>query len=127
MGSGALSKHSAKPRVGLIIGINSKRARVLPSIKRKPLSPTARRAGWVGCSIALDRILFEAWLNIEICKEIRNRVMVEEAWPQFIGRSEHVIWGEHPIVRALFSSYCHVVNSQKLFQIGNSRCYKFLK
>jgi type II restriction enzyme len=33
-------------------------------IKRKPLAPTARRAGWVGCNIALNRIPVEAriWL-----------------------------------------------------------------
>ena len=29
-------------------------------IKRKPLSPTARRAGWVGCNIALNRIPLDA-------------------------------------------------------------------
>ena len=29
-------------------------------IKRKPLAPTARRAGWVGCNIALNRIPIEA-------------------------------------------------------------------
>jgi len=33
-------------------------------IKRKPLSPTARRHGWVGCNFALNRIPQEAriWL-----------------------------------------------------------------
>jgi type II restriction enzyme len=29
-------------------------------IKRKPLAPTARRAGWVGCNIALNRVPVEA-------------------------------------------------------------------
>jgi len=29
-------------------------------IKRKPLSPTARRAGWVGCNFALNRIPMDA-------------------------------------------------------------------
>jgi type II restriction enzyme len=29
-------------------------------IKRKPLSPTARRAGWIGCNIALNRVPAEA-------------------------------------------------------------------
>jgi len=54
MGSGALGKYSAKPRFGLIMGINSRGARLLPIIKRKPLSPTARRAGWMGCSTPIN-------------------------------------------------------------------------
>lgn len=33
-------------------------------IKRKPLSPTARRAGWVGCNIALNRIPVEARIAV---------------------------------------------------------------
>lgn len=35
-------------------------------IKRKPLSPTARRAGWVGCNIALDRIPRDARIPVVI-------------------------------------------------------------
>jgi len=33
-------------------------------IKRKPLAPTARRAGWVGCNIALSRIPADARIAI---------------------------------------------------------------
>jgi len=33
-------------------------------IKRKPLSPKARRAGWVGCNIALTRIPTEARISL---------------------------------------------------------------
>jgi type II restriction enzyme len=33
-------------------------------IKRNPLSPTARRAGWVGCNIALSQIPLEARIFI---------------------------------------------------------------
>jgi len=33
-------------------------------IKRKPLAPTARRAGWVGCNIALNRVPAEARIAI---------------------------------------------------------------
>jgi type II restriction enzyme len=36
-------------------------------IKRKPLSPTARRAGWVGCNIALQQIPVDA--RIPVVKE----------------------------------------------------------
>jgi type II restriction enzyme len=35
-------------------------------IKRKPLSQTARRAGWVGCNFALNRIPAEARIPIVI-------------------------------------------------------------
>ena len=37
--------------------------------KRKPLAPSARRAGWVGCNILLDRIPVDA--RISIVKENR--------------------------------------------------------
>jgi hypothetical protein len=33
-------------------------------IKRKPLAPTARRAGWVGCNIALNRVPAEARIAV---------------------------------------------------------------
>jgi type II restriction enzyme len=35
-------------------------------IKRKPLSDTARRAGWVGCNISLDRIAPDARIPIVV-------------------------------------------------------------
>jgi hypothetical protein len=37
-------------------------------IKRKPLLPTARRAGWVGCNFALNRIPIEARIAIVITR-----------------------------------------------------------
>ena len=40
-------------------------------IKRKPLAATARRAGWVGCNIALNRVPADA--RIEIIKTGRRR------------------------------------------------------
>ena len=33
-------------------------------IKRKPLSATARRAGWIGCNFALDRIPVDARISV---------------------------------------------------------------
>jgi type II restriction enzyme len=39
-------------------------------IKRKPLSPTARRAGWVGCNIALNRIPVDARIAVVTEKEV---------------------------------------------------------
>jgi hypothetical protein len=37
-------------------------------IKRKPLSSTARRAGWVGCNIALNRVPAEARIPLVITR-----------------------------------------------------------
>ena len=37
-------------------------------IKRKPLAPMARRAGWVGCNFALNRIPAEARIEIVITR-----------------------------------------------------------
>jgi type II restriction enzyme len=37
-------------------------------IKRPPLSPTARRAGWIGCNFALNRIPVEARIAIVITR-----------------------------------------------------------
>jgi type II restriction enzyme len=47
-------------------------------IKRKPLSPTARRAGWVGCNIALHQIPADA--RIPVVKEtvVISAVVVRE-------------------------------------------------
>ena len=40
-------------------------------IKRKPLAPTARRAGWIGCNFALNRIPVEA--RIEVVRTIATK------------------------------------------------------
>ncbi len=37
-------------------------------IKRKPLSATARRAGWIGCNIALNRVPAEARIALVITR-----------------------------------------------------------
>jgi Dam-replacing family len=42
-------------------------------VKRKPLSQSARRAGWVGCNFALDRIPLEARIGV-----IRESQIVSE-------------------------------------------------
>jgi len=42
-------------------------------IKRKPLSPTARRAGWVGCNFDLNRIPADARIEIIITRGSSRR------------------------------------------------------
>jgi type II restriction enzyme len=47
-------------------------------IKRKPLSPTARRAGWVGCNFALNRIPTEAKILVVAESRISPATEVRE-------------------------------------------------
>jgi type II restriction enzyme len=61
-------------------------------IKRKPLSETARRAGWIGCNIALNRIPPDARIPIittsaplRLCVENNSRKFV-----QFVSSPEEV-------------------------------------
>jgi type II restriction enzyme len=42
-------------------------------IKRKPLSETARRAGWIGCNIALNQIPIEARIAVSTVPSSRGR------------------------------------------------------
>jgi type II restriction enzyme len=50
-------------------------------IKRKPLSPTARRAGWVGCNIALSQIPQEARIFVVNDHQVQS---VEEVRKKFL-------------------------------------------
>ena len=54
----------------------------VPSIveKRKPLKPTARRAGWVGSNILLERIPLSGRIHVVRDGEVRNRDDVVEEW-----------------------------------------------
>ena len=47
-------------------------------IKRKPLSATARRAGWVGCNFDLTRIPVEARIAIVANSEVASETVVRE-------------------------------------------------
>ncbi|HZF00739.1 MAG TPA: DpnI domain-containing protein, partial [Methylomirabilota bacterium] len=47
-------------------------------IERKPLSPTARRAGWIGCNIALNRIPIEARISLVTERQIVSENEVRE-------------------------------------------------
>jgi type II restriction enzyme len=48
--------------------------------RRKPLSPTARRAGWVGCNIVLDKIPVHARIPIIQDGNIRPKHSVRDAY-----------------------------------------------
>jgi len=47
-------------------------------IKRKPLAVTARRAGWVGCNIALNQIPVEARISIVTESRVTSKNEVRE-------------------------------------------------
>ena len=51
--------------------------------KRKPLSPTARRAGWVGCNIRLDLIASDARLQVVFDGFPNDRDLVRRKFQQF--------------------------------------------
>ena len=48
--------------------------------RRKPLAPTARRAGWVGCNIVLDKIPLHARIPIIQEGNVRSRQAVRDAY-----------------------------------------------
>ena len=50
--------------------------------RRKPLSATARRAGWVGCNIVLDRIPLDARIPIVQEGRARPHSAVRNAYPR---------------------------------------------
>jgi len=51
--------------------------------QRKPLSLTARRAGWIGCNIRLDRIAIDARIEIISLGRFNNRNLVRKAFQKF--------------------------------------------
>jgi type II restriction enzyme len=51
--------------------------------KRKPLSPTARRAGWVGCNIRLDLIASDAQIRVIHQREPASQEFVRESFQRF--------------------------------------------
>lgn len=51
--------------------------------KRKPLSPTARRAGWVGCNIRLDLIVPDAQIQVVHQRKLVSQELVREKFQRF--------------------------------------------
>lgn len=51
--------------------------------KRKPLSPTARRAGWVGCNIRLDLIVPDAQIEVVHLRKTASQEFVRERFQRF--------------------------------------------
>lgn len=48
--------------------------------KRKPLAPTARRAGWVGCNIAIDSVPFSGRIFYVRNKKVERRKDILANW-----------------------------------------------
>ena len=53
--------------------------------ERKPLSPTARRAGWIGCNIRLDRIAADAKIEVISQGHPNSTHLVRESFRRFEG------------------------------------------
>ena len=52
-------------------------------VQRKPLSPDARRAGWIGCNIRLDRLASDARIEVISSGVFNNRSLVRGAYRRF--------------------------------------------
>ena len=66
---------------------------LIPSlvVKRRPLAPTARRAGWIGCNILLDGIPQSGRVTLYQAGSFRPRSEVTAKWQQtvFLREQEH--------------------------------------
>jgi len=51
--------------------------------QRKPLSITARRAGWIGCNIRLDRLPLDARIEVVSSGVFNNRNAARKAFQRF--------------------------------------------
>lgn len=51
-------------------------------IKRKPLAPTARRAGWVGCNLSLRLIPKSALIPCMVAGAFTDRIQVQQRWKE---------------------------------------------
>jgi len=56
--------------------------------QRKPLSPTARRAGWIGCNIRLDQIALDAQISVIGNGKPCEPRLVRSAFQRFSGLKE---------------------------------------
>jgi len=52
--------------------------------RRKPLAPTARRAGWIGCNIVLDKIPLHARIPIIQEGNVRPKQSVRDAYKRLL-------------------------------------------
>lgn len=57
-------------------------------VQRKPLSPTARRAGWIGCNIRLDQIALDARISVVGGGQPCEPRLVRSAFRRFDGLKE---------------------------------------
>ncbi len=51
--------------------------------ERRPLSGTARRSGWIGCNLLLDRLPPDGWIEIIKDGSIRSPGAVRDEWQRF--------------------------------------------
>ena len=51
--------------------------------ERRPLRETARRSGWIGCNILLDRLPPDGWIEIIKDGSVRSPGAVRDEWRRF--------------------------------------------
>jgi type II restriction enzyme len=70
-------------RVADLFGVPSHFMTLSALERRKPLPPTARRAGWVGCNILLDALPPDARVSVVLDERARPPNRVREEWSSF--------------------------------------------
>ena len=56
---------------------------IIPLEERRPLNETARRNGWIGCNILLDRLPPDGWIEISKDGRVRSPGVVRDKWRRF--------------------------------------------
>lgn len=87
--------------------------------KRKPLSPTARRAGWIGCNIRLDQIARDAQIAVIADGQPRDPSLVRSAFRRFSSLKEIA-----PAARGWTTLTLGIIRSLGLREFSLSEIYK---
>jgi len=88
--------------------------------KRKPLSPDARRAGWTGCNILLNRIPEDGRIQIIKNEKIIDKESVNKSWNKMIFLNK-----KNPDFRGWTSDVLKCVRDLKDKKFKLNEVYKF--
>lgn len=87
--------------------------------KRKPLSPTARRAGWTGCNFLLDKLPNEGKISIIQNEKVEDKEEVNNIWKKMF-----FLANKKPEFRRWTSDVLKIVEEQnKTFEL--KEIYKY--
>lgn len=93
-----------------------------PSIieKRKPLSPTARRAGWIGCNILLSKLPELGKIKVIENEIVAPKKDVQKAWKRLSFMDK-----EHPGRRAWLSDILYCIQKLNKKEFNLAEMYDF--